>query len=133
MNDMVEDILSKYTLLLHEKEIVYSVSGNAEVHAEKAAMETIIENLISNAVKYTPNDGTLKITIDKKHMTVINAVSEKIETKELKRPFVRGDAARSNADGNGLGLAIAERAALANGFNLAISCTDTEFKTDLIF
>lgn len=133
MNDMVEDILSKYALLLHKKKIVYSVSGNAEIHVDRTAMETIIENLISNAVKYTPNDGTLKIAIDKKHMTVINSVAEKIDTKELKRPFVRGDAARSNADGNGLGLAIAERAAIANDFTLAISCTDTEFTTDLKF
>lgn len=133
LNDMVEDILSKYTLLLHEKKIVYSVSGNAEVHAERTAMETIIENLISNAVKYTPNDGTLKIAIDKKRMTVINSVSEKIDIKELKRPFVRGDAARSNADGNGLGLAIVERATLANGFKLIISCSDTEFKAEVRF
>ena len=63
----------------------------------------------------------------------INSVSEKIDTKELKRPFVRGDAARSNADGNGLGLSIAERAALANGFRLTISCTDTAFRAEVIF
>lgn len=133
LNAMAEDILGKYTLLLHEKKIVYSVSGNAEVHADRTAMETIIENLISNAVKYTPNDGTLRIAMDKKHMTFINSVSEKMDTKELKRPFVRGDAARSNADGNGLGLAIAERAALANGFKLMISCTDAAFQAEVRF
>ena len=133
LNDTVEDIIGKYTLLLHEKKIVYSVSGNAEVSADRTAMETVIENLISNAVKYTPNEGTLRIVIDKKHMTVSNTVSEKIDTKELTRPFFRGDAARSNADGNGLGLAIAERTALANGFQLSISCTDTEFKAEIRF
>lgn len=131
LNDMAEEILSKYTLLLHEKKIIYSVSGNTKLLTDKTAMETIIENLISNAVKYTPTGGTIKITIDKKHLTIINSVSEKIDTKELKRPFVRGDAARSNADGNGLGLAIAERAVLANGFKLLISCSDTEFKTEV--
>ena len=133
LNDIAEDILSKYTLLLHEKKISYSVSGNAEVRAEKTAIETIVENLISNAVKYTPDDGTLKISIDKKHMTFVNSVSEKIDTRELKRPFVRGDSARSNVDGNGLGLAIAERAVLASGFRLLISCTDTEFKAEVRF
>lgn len=133
LNDTVEDIIGKYTLLLHEKKIVYSVSGNAEISADRTAMETVIENLISNAVKYTPNEGTLRIVIDKKHMTVSNTVSEKIDTKELTRPFFRGDAARSNADGNGLGLAIAERTALANGFKLSISCTDTEFRAEIRF
>ena len=131
LNDMAEEILGHYALLLREKNITYSISGTAEVHAERTAMETILENLISNAVKYTPNEGTIKIAIDNKHMTVINSVSEKIETTDLKHPFVRGDAARSNADGSGLGLAIADRAALANGFRLSISCTDTEFRADV--
>ena len=133
LNETAEDILAKYKLMLHEKNIVYSVSGNAEVNTDKTAMETILENLISNAVKYTPNEGTVRITIDKKHITVVNSVSEKIDTKELKRPFVRGDAARSNADGNGLGLAIAERAAIANGYKLMLSCTDKEFKAEVKF
>lgn len=129
--EIVEETLSKYTLLLHEKQILYSVSGNAEIKADKTAIETIAENLISNAVKYTPNDGSLKIAVDKKRLTVTNTVAEKIDTKELKRPFVRGDKARSNVSGNGLGLAIAERAAAANGLKLSLSCTDTEFRAEL--
>ena len=131
--DLAEEILGKYALLLQDKKIVYSVSGNADVHADRNAMETVIENLISNAVKYTPNGGTFSIAIDKKRMAIINSVSERLDTKELKRPFVRGDAARSNADGNGLGLSIAERAALANGFRLTISCSDTAFRAEVIF
>ncbi|MCR5121326.1 MAG: HAMP domain-containing histidine kinase, partial [Ruminococcus sp.] len=130
--DMTEEMLGKYAPMLREKKITYGVNGNAEIKADKTAMETIMENLISNAVKYTPNGGTVKIEIDKKHLTITNSVTERIDTKELKRPFVRGDQARSNADGNGLGLAIAERAALSNGFKLTLSCTETEFKTELI-
>jgi len=130
--DMTEEMLGKYAPMLREKKITYGVNGNAEIKADKTAMETLMENLISNAVKYTPNGGTVKIEIDKKHLTITNSVTERINTKELKRPFVRGDQARSNADGNGLGLAIAERAALANGFKLTLSCTETEFKTELI-
>lgn len=133
LNDMVSDILSKYVLLLQEKNIVYSISGSARIHSERAAMETIIENLVANAVKYTPNNGMIKIEIDKKNMIVTNPVIEEIDTSELKRPFVRGDLARSNIEGNGLGLAIAERVAIANGFTLSISCTDKSFKTNLKF
>lgn len=133
LNVLVEDILSKYTLLLQKKMITYSVSGNVEIHAEKTSMDTIIENLISNAVKYTPVDGALKIEIDKKRLTVTNTVSEKVDTKELTHPFVRGDAARSNTEGNGLGLAIAERAALMNGFRLSVTCSNTEFRSEVRF
>ena len=62
---------------------------------------------------------------------VTNTVEKKINTAKLTRPFVRGDASRSNIEGNGLWLAIAERAALANRFRLLLSCTDTEFRTEL--
>lgn len=129
--ETTEDMLAKYALMLQEKQITYSVSGNAEIKADKTAVETIIENLISNAVKYTPKDGSIKITINKKQITVTNSVEKKINTAKLTRPFVRGDASRSNIEGNGLGLAIAERAALANRFKLLLSCTDTEFRTEL--
>ena len=98
LNDMVSDILSKYVLLLQEKNIVYSISGSARIHSERAAMETIIENLVANAVKYTPNNGMIKIEIGKKNMIVTNPVIEEIDTSELKRPFVRGDLARSNIE-----------------------------------
>ena len=43
--------------------------------------------------------------------------------------FYRVEKSRSQeVEGYGLGLAIAERAALANSFKLEISCSDTEFK-----
>ena len=131
LNDMAEDILSKYSLLLKEKNIIYSVSGNAEVNVDKISIETIIENLISNAVKYTPNEGTIRIVTDKKQFAVINSVSEKIDTNELTQPFVRGDKARTNVEGNGLGLAIVERTALVNNFKLLLSCTDKEFNATI--
>ena len=128
---LAEETFSKYAPMLAEKEIRYSVQGSTEVKAERASFVSILENLIGNAVKYTPNAGEIKVTISKKRITVTNTMTEKISTKDLKRPFVRGDNARSNTEGAGLGLSIADRAALANGFRLKLSCNDTTFKADL--
>lgn len=128
---MADDIMRKYRLLLDEKNIAYSISGNAELNADRASLETILENLVSNAVKYTPDNGEITVTLDKKCLMIANTVAQKINTKDLKRPFVRGDEARSNVKGNGLGLSIAERAAHLNGFTLSLSCTDEIFKAEL--
>lgn len=128
---VADDIMRKYELLLDEKNITYSISGNVELHADRASLETILENLVSNAVKYTPENGSITATLDKKHLIITNTVAKKINTKDLKRPFVRGDEARSNVKGNGLGLSIAERAAHINGFTLSLSCTDEIFKAEL--
>ena len=128
---LAEETFSKYAPMLSEKEIRYSVQGSTEVKAERASFVSILENLIGNAVRYTPKAGEIKVTISKKHIVITNTVTEKIRTKDLKRLFVRGDKARSNSGGAGLGLSIAERAALLNGFTLKISCNDTAFKADL--
>ena len=130
---LAEKLLDKYKLMLQEKRIQHSLSGSGEVQADPSAMETILENLISNAVKYTPEGGKLQVTMDQKALTVTNSVAQKLSVKKLKEPFYRGDAARSNVKGNGLGLAIADRAANANGFKLKLSCTEHEFKAELKF
>lgn len=133
----VESILqaafAKYALMLEEKHIQYTVDGNAEITAEQSMFSAIAENLISNAVKYTPENGSVKAVLNQKYMILTNTVPKKIDTKELTRPFVRGDKARSNTTGTGLGLSIAERAAAVNGFTLKISCTDSEFIAEIKF
>jgi signal transduction histidine kinase len=131
VGELVGELLRKYELLIEEKQITYSIDGGVTVQADPAALETILENLISNAVKYTPEGGIIQIKMDKKTLTVTNTVTQKLDVRKLKEPFVRGDGARSNVKGNGLGLAIADRAAKANGFKLKLSCTDTEFQAEL--
>ena len=130
---VTESILKKYELMLSERGIGYSVKGSAALTADRAALETVIENLVSNAVKYTPHEGSIKAVLEKKRLTLTNTVDKKVATGNLKRPFVRGDEARSNTEGTGLGLAIAERAAAANGWKLTLSCNDSEFTAELKF
>lgn len=130
---LIEETIKKYDLLLDERNITFKASGSASVRADKGSMETIIGNLISNAVKYTPENGEITAELSNKRLIISNTVSARTDTKELKRPFVRGDKARSNVSGHGLGLSIADRSAQANGMNLNISCTDKLFRAELRF
>ena len=131
LEQLTQSMLKKYELLLNTKKITYSISGSASIQADPAALETIIENLISNAVKYTPDHGSVTVSIEKKHMTICNSVSEKIDTTDLKCAFVRGDKSRSNMQGTGLGLSIADHAASINGIRLNLSCTNSMFTAEL--
>ena len=92
-----------------------------------------MENLISNAVKYTPDGGTIRIQITGKHLTVTNNTAEDIDTQDLLMPFVKGDKARSDKRSSGLGLSIAKTAAERNGFTLKISCKNKVFSAVLRF
>ena len=129
----VKDALKKYEPILEEKGIRFTVEGNTEIKADKTSFENIIENLISNAVKYTAENGAIKAACERKKLIITNTVSEKIDVKDLKKPFVRGEKSRSNLGGSGLGLSIAERAAALNGFKLNISCTNSEFSAEVSY
>ncbi|MCM1315353.1 MAG: HAMP domain-containing histidine kinase [Prevotella sp.] len=130
---LVNNAVEKYSLLLDEKNISVHTDGTGEISADTATLKTIIENLISNAVNYTTDNGKINISISDKNIIIKNTVDKKIDVKELKKPFTKGDKSRSNNSGSGLGLAIAENASAINGFKLDISCTDTEFIAELKF
>ena len=128
---VLEAVTRKYMPLLNEKNISYSSSGSTELNTDREKFETLIENLLSNAVKYTPANGSVKAVLDKKSIVITNTVENTIETKDLKNPFVRGDASRSNTEGCGLGLSIADSAAEACGARLDISCANREFRAEI--
>ena len=133
VSECLDSAVKKYEVQLEEKNIKLNSSGSAEIKTNRTSFDSIIENLISNAVKYTSENGTIKTELNKKRLVITNTVASKIDVKKLKDPFVRGDASRSNVQGSGLGLTIAERAAQMNGMKLNISCSDSEFKSELKF
>ena len=124
---VLEAVTRKYMPLLNEKNISYSSSGSTELNTDREKFETLIENLLSNAVKYTPDNGSVKAVLDKKSIVITNTVENTIETKDLKNPFVRGDASRSNTEGCGLGLSIAQTVIRM----LDISCANREFRAEI--
>ena len=130
---LAEKLAEKYKAALEERGIELTVTGGGEITADEDTLFSAAENLISNAVKYTRDDGTIKITADKKRLAVVNDVAENVDTKDLTMPFVKGDKARSDKSSSGLGLAIASAAAERNGFGLKVNCKDKRFTAEIIF
>jgi len=95
---------------LKVKELVQPV----EVSGDRDQLRTIIDNLISNAVRYSPVGGEIRIIL----RTVGNSMELEVEddgpgideeeSKHVFEPFYRGKAAFSlGTEGSGMGLAIA--------------------------
>lgn len=133
IHTIVEKCVEKYSVILDERNITVTTDGQAEIPANTQLLETAIENLVSNAVKYTSGNGSINIRISSECLSISNTVNRKVDVEKLKRPFAKGDTSRSGQSGSGLGLAIAEQSALSNGFMLSLSCTDSEFTARLIF
>lgn len=85
----------------------------------------VLQNLLVNAVRHTPPDGTIRIEAvrDERGLTVaVEDTGEGITEADLPRvfePFFRADPARSGA-GAGLGLALAERIVQAMGGSIVL-------------
>ena len=111
--------------------ITVNVADELDVLADEIELLRVISNLVENARRYgkTPETGIARIEItarSRDQWVLIKVrdhgmgVSEEALPK-LTRPFFRGDAARTAANGAGLGLAIAEKTIQRMGgvFNLA--------------
>ncbi len=132
MREITENILEKYKLMLEEKNISTEISGEMSLNADRATIYSALENLITNAVKYTIPMGRIEIIMDKMSFKIINDIFENIDTKDLTEPFVTGDNARSKKTGSGLGLSIAKNAAELNGLNLSLSSAENKFTAELL-
>jgi two-component system osmolarity sensor histidine kinase EnvZ len=85
-------------------------------------LKRALSNLLDNAVKY--GGGGITVQLRQEDNKVVFAVSDRgtgipeEQHEAAKRPFIRLEAARSDATGSGLGLAIVERAARLHGGEL---------------
>ncbi|MDR2359805.1 MAG: cell wall metabolism sensor histidine kinase WalK [Oscillospiraceae bacterium] len=110
--------------------IAFNPGGNPLiVNADKARLEQVLMNIISNAVRYTPTGGSVTITAgtDRQRGEVKIAVRDtgigipKEDIPKLFDRFYRVDKARSRAKGgSGLGLAIAKEITERHGGRIEI-------------
>ena len=131
---LTEELLKKYITETEERNISVNLSGEMKIFADREVMSHAIENLISNAVKYTTENGRVDFNFEKNRFTAENDSSEvlNIPADELWKPFVRGDEARSGKMGSGLGLTIVKNAAEQNGMSMKTEYKDGKFRVTLI-
>lgn len=104
-----------------------SEPAKIDITADKERIEQVVINIISNAFKYTPDGGTVKVSIDdgKDHVGIKvrdNGIGvPKEDLPRLFERFYRVEKARSSdTGGTGLGLAIAKEIVEAHGGTITI-------------
>jgi signal transduction histidine kinase len=89
------------------------------VDGDATLLQEILRNLISNAVRYTPEGGAIAVDVTVHDDEVIVSVTdtghglEREEIRRIVRAFVRGEC--GNPKGGGLGLAVAWEFAQGHG------------------
>lgn len=117
--DIAERVLESLNPLIKKKEmnLFFEISSSLELYADPQHLETILFNLLENAVKYTPEKGNIEFRAMENSESITLVIRDTgigISEKDLPHifdRFYRVDRSRSSEDGfsSGLGLAIVKK------------------------
>jgi two-component system sensor histidine kinase GlrK len=125
-DQVIEQTLATYQLAARDR--LVRISGSLApltVEGGSEALATLANNLISNAIKFSPDGGMVTVTLQQAGAEAVFDVTDEgpgiapAERAHVFEPFFRGAAGKSAA-GVGLGLAIAHEFALAHRGRLEI-------------
>lgn len=107
----VEKIAAFYQTVAEDHHITITCSGEGHIYADPDLFERALGNLLDNALRFTPESGSIQIALSEHDGRFEVAVSDNgrgIEPEHLPRVFdrfYRADSSRGS-DGAGLGLAL---------------------------
>jgi signal transduction histidine kinase len=119
LNDLVSGILEKYQMLAEEKDIDIQWQSSSKllpVYADMALLERVIQNLLDNAIKFTPRGGHIFLQLRNNQSRVEVHVADTgigIDEEDLAYIFERYKKLPGKwfqrSDSAGLGLAIVKK------------------------
>ena len=118
IHDLLNDSSTKLSLLTKQKGIEMKLDLGESmpmVFADLAKIDRVIQNLLDNAIKYTPDNGTITVHADKTNSGVEISIENSgagISEQELPHIFDRYykvDKEKKGIEGTGLGLAIVKK------------------------
>jgi two-component system OmpR family sensor kinase len=119
---LAEEAAHRARLVAERRQVVLVVRGEpAVVSVDRELVARALDNLVDNAVKFTPAGGLIEVTVEGAaaaafvHVTDAGSGIPPEHEPHLFERFFRGDPARATDGGAGLGLAIARGIALAHG------------------
>jgi len=127
IGEITEEVLNELSAKAESKGVKISFQGGGTVKADPKKIFEIVENLISNAINYNKENGTIDISAKPENGNLIFSVKDSgigIEKEHIPRlceRFYRVDKSRSKkTGGTGLGLAIVKHVCALYGAELKI-------------
>ena len=118
LNSLILDVLTRYSLKMNAKKISVNHLFSKEyyVESDNYLVSIIISNIISNAIKYSNENGSISVSLSQNETATICTISDKgigITKEDLDKimnPFFRSNPTQHpDIKGSGLGLSIVKR------------------------
>ncbi|QEW06666.1 sensor histidine kinase [Nitrincola iocasae] len=125
--ELVHDVVQKHGQIAQDNQLELTLSGDPELptaYADLAMTERVLDNLIGNAIAYSPAGGHIEVILGQESgvpEVCVRDTGPGIPEKDLPHifdPFYRGDS--SGTGHAGLGLAIARRIMALQGGDIRV-------------
>ncbi|KRF10677.1 cell wall metabolism sensor histidine kinase WalK [Paenibacillus sp. Soil787] len=131
VSEMLEEVADRFSFQLQQRKIqilIHVEQGVTSLLLDRDKIDQVLDNLVSNAIKYTGDEGAIRLEARKVEKDILEiSVQDNgigIPKKDLSRifdRFYRVDKARSrNMGGTGLGLSIAREIVKAHGGSISL-------------
>jgi two-component system sensor histidine kinase CiaH len=131
LSEVVKTAVEEFKTRFPNRNICSDLQNDIYVFGEQLLLQMLMNNLIDNALKYTPKDKEIKVSLKKQDKTVSIIVADKgagIADDEKKKVFEKfyrvGNEGTRTAKGSGLGLYLCKR--IAKDHNGTIRVEDNE-------
>jgi two-component system sensor histidine kinase GlrK len=133
LKQAIEAVLQDQALALMNKALQLDMAmPDLQIDGDEAKIKTILDNILSNAIKFSPHAATIHIHAQRLgnqlQLDVIDAGSgiDEADIEQVFEPFYQGRrVAQGYTKGTGLGLAIAREYAHAHGGSLVVMPSQT--------
>ena len=109
--ELIDDVMQNFALQTQKKglTIINTIPSNTTIISDREMLQFINRNLISNAIKYSPNNGRITIDIIQENNYWIVAVSDQgngLDAKTRETLFSVGNLSGSTNEGAGIALSM---------------------------
>lgn len=117
-SELIESFCRSWRMEMNEQNRIlleHITENELLIVGDEIKLKRVFDNLINNAIKYSKEGSEILVNLEEAENGALLVVSDNgkgIKTEDLSKVFdgfYRGDAARTNVRGNGLGLAISKQ------------------------